>query len=225
MVESVFCGTVDSFRSWPELLLLGRSWPPWWNGCLAQSEPESMKFDNDHYVIAVSWRDDQPSLQKNRPLAEKRLKSTKRKLVKGPAIAGAYQKKIIEDYLGKKHILRVSPDEPTPTSEYHGFFVVDWILESLSSIDVIFSAWANWAFNWETSLTTSSIRTFILVITNRVYKGLKGTQSVDAHAHWIPFLSWFACHKTRVKQMRIRNTLNKPCRVKLVTIRNRDYRP
>ena len=101
---------------------------------------ESMKFDNDHYVIAVSWRDDQPSLQKNRPLAEKRLKSTERKLVKGRAIAEAYQKKIIEDYPGKKHIRRVSPDEPTPTSEYHGFFVVAWILESLSSIDVIFSA-------------------------------------------------------------------------------------
>ena len=54
---------------------------------------------------------------------------------------------------------------------------------------------------------------------------LKGTQSADAHAHWIPFLSWCACHKTRVKQKRIRNTLNKPCRVELVTSQNRDYRP
>ena len=104
---------------------------------------ESMKFDNDHYVIAVSWRDDRPSLQKNRPLADKRLKSTERKLVKGPAIAEAYQKKITEEYLGKEQICRVSPNEPTPTLEYYGFFVVAWILESSSSIDVIFSALPN----------------------------------------------------------------------------------
>ena len=143
--------------------------------------------DNDHYVIAVSWRDDRPSLQKNRPLADKRLKSTERKLVKGPAIAEAYQKKIIEEYLGKEQIRRVSPNEPTPTLEYYGFFVVAWILESLSSIDVIFSAWPNWAFNWETSLTTSSMRTFILVITNRVHKGLNHTMKelLDRRLPWI----------------------------------------
>ena len=33
-------------------------------------------FENDHYVVAVAWRDDRPSLPNNRPLAEKHLEST-----------------------------------------------------------------------------------------------------------------------------------------------------
>ena len=33
-------------------------------------------LENDHYVVAVPWRDDRPSLPNNRPLAEKRLEST-----------------------------------------------------------------------------------------------------------------------------------------------------
>ena len=58
-------------------------------------------------------------------------------------------------------------------------------------------------------------------------KPLKGTQSAEAHAHFIPFLSWFAYHKTRAwngSEKRIRNTLNKTCRAELVTSRNLDYR-
>ena len=31
-------------------------------------------------------------------------------------------------------------------------------------------------------------------------RSLKGTQSADAHAHYIPILSWFAHHKMRMKQ-------------------------
>jgi len=37
---------------------------------------ESVKLENDHYLVAVPWRDDQPSLPNNRPLAEKGLEST-----------------------------------------------------------------------------------------------------------------------------------------------------
>ena len=68
---------------------------------------ESTKFENDHCVLAVPWWDDRPSLQNNRPLAEKRLKSTERKLVKDPAKAEVYQKGI-EAYLEKKDIRRTN---------------------------------------------------------------------------------------------------------------------
>lgn len=64
---------------------------------------ESMKFEHDHCVVAVPWWDDRPSLQHNRPLAEKRLKSTEPKLVKDPAKAEVYQK-VMEEYLEKKDI-------------------------------------------------------------------------------------------------------------------------
>ena len=36
---------------------------------------------------------------------------------------------------------------------------------------------------------------------------------------------WFACRETRMKQKRIPNTLNKPCRVESVTSWNRDSKP
>lgn len=68
---------------------------------------ESTKFENDHCVVGVPWWDDRPSLQNNRPLAEKRLKSTERKLVRDPAKAEVYQK-VIEAYLEKKDIRRTN---------------------------------------------------------------------------------------------------------------------
>ena len=78
---------------------------------------KSMKFDNDHYAVAVPWWDDRPSLPNNRPLAEKRLESTEQKLAKNPEIAESYQK-IIKEYLEKKYIRRVPLDEPSPPSEW-----------------------------------------------------------------------------------------------------------
>ena len=78
---------------------------------------ESIKFENDHYVVAVPWRNERPSLPNNRPLAERRLESTERKLEKNPEIADSYQK-VIKEYLEKKYIRRVPPDEPTPPEEW-----------------------------------------------------------------------------------------------------------
>ena len=77
----------------------------------------SIQFENGHYVVAIPWRNERPSLPNNRPLAEKRLESTERKLEKNPEIAEAYQK-VIEEYLEKNYIRRVSLDEPTPSTEW-----------------------------------------------------------------------------------------------------------
>lgn len=46
---------------------------------------EAVTFEIDYYVVAVQWQDDWPSLPKNRPLAEKRLRWTKQKTGKGPS--------------------------------------------------------------------------------------------------------------------------------------------
>ena len=78
---------------------------------------KSIKFENDHYVVAVPWWNERPSLPNNRPLAEKRLESTERKLAKNPEIADSYQK-VIEEHLEKNYIRRVPPDEPTPTEAW-----------------------------------------------------------------------------------------------------------
>ena len=82
-----------------------------------QKVSKSIKFENDNYVIAVPWRNERPSLSNNRPLAEKCLESTERKLAKNPELAESYQK-VIEEYLEKNYIRRVPPDESIPTEEW-----------------------------------------------------------------------------------------------------------
>ena len=56
----------------------------------------------------------------------------------------------------------------------------------------------------------------------------KGTQSAGAHAHQIPFLSWFAYYTSsqvsRWEAHPLKN-LNKPCRVEVFASQNSDYRP
>ena len=78
---------------------------------------KSIKFENDHYVVAVPWRNKRPSPSNNRPLAEKRLESTERKLAKNPELAESYQI-VIEQSLEENYIRRVPPDESTPTEEW-----------------------------------------------------------------------------------------------------------
>ena len=70
---------------------------------------ESIKFENDHYVVAVPWPNERPSLPNNRPLAERRLEPQS----ENPEIADSYQE-VIKEYLEKNYIGRVPPDEPTP---------------------------------------------------------------------------------------------------------------
>ena len=43
---------------------------------------ESRTFDGKRYQVAVPWKEEQPSLVSNRPLAERRLKQVERKLAK-----------------------------------------------------------------------------------------------------------------------------------------------
>ena len=64
---------------------------------------QSIKFENDLYVVAVPWQNERPSLPNNRRLAERRLESTGRKLENTPEIADSYQK-VMKEYLEKKYI-------------------------------------------------------------------------------------------------------------------------
>ena len=73
----------------------------------------SLKFDGQHYEVAVPWRDERPQLPNNLLMAKKRLVSTERKLMKDKEIAVAYQQ-VLNNYLNKKYIHRVPDEEPTP---------------------------------------------------------------------------------------------------------------
>ena len=78
---------------------------------------KSLKFDGKHYEVAVPWKEDRPVLPNNMSLAKKRLVSTERKLLKNKEVAVAYQQ-VLDDYLDKKNIRRVPPDEHKPECEW-----------------------------------------------------------------------------------------------------------
>ena len=77
----------------------------------------SLKFDGQHYEVAVPWRDERPQLPNNLPMAKKRLVSTERKLIKDTEIAVAYQQ-VLNDYLNKKDICHIPDEEPTPECQW-----------------------------------------------------------------------------------------------------------
>ena len=77
----------------------------------------SLKFDGQHYEVAVPWRDERPQLPNNLPMAKKRLVSTERKLIKDTEIAVAYQQ-VLNDYLNKKDICQIPDEEPTPECQW-----------------------------------------------------------------------------------------------------------
>jgi len=76
-----------------------------------------LKFNGQHYEVAVPWRDERPQLPNNLPMARKRLVSTERRLMKDKEVAVAYQQ-VIDDYLEKKYIRRVPDDERTPECQW-----------------------------------------------------------------------------------------------------------
>lgn len=76
-----------------------------------------LKFDGQHYEVAVLWRDERPQLPNNLPMAKKRLVSTERKLMKDKEIAVAYQQ-VLNDYLNKKDICHIPDEEPTPECQW-----------------------------------------------------------------------------------------------------------
>ena len=78
---------------------------------------KSLKFNGQHYEVAVPWRDERQQLLNNLSMAKKRLVSTERKLMKDKEVAVAYQQ-VFNEYLDKKYIRRISEDEPTPDCQW-----------------------------------------------------------------------------------------------------------
>ena len=78
---------------------------------------KSLKFDGKYYEVAVLWKEDRPVLPNNMLLARTRLVSTERTLLKDKEVVVAYQQ-ALDDYLDKKYIRRVPPDEHKPEYEW-----------------------------------------------------------------------------------------------------------
>ena len=78
---------------------------------------KSLKFDGDHYEVAVPCREDRPQWPDNLPMAKKRLVSTERRLLKDKEVSVAYQN-VLNDCLEKGYIRRVPPNEPKPECQW-----------------------------------------------------------------------------------------------------------
>ena len=79
---------------------------------------ESIRFDGERYEVAVPWKHERSKLLPNRQMAEKRLHTVDKKLMKDEKLAQAYQS-VVDDYLSKGFIREVPPDEPKPPSEWY----------------------------------------------------------------------------------------------------------
>ena len=52
---------------------------------------QSLTYNGERYEVAVPWKSERPSLENNRPIAERRLKLVENKLLKHTHLAHAYQ--------------------------------------------------------------------------------------------------------------------------------------
>ncbi|XP_064637074.1 uncharacterized protein LOC135493581 [Lineus longissimus] len=83
---------------------------------------ESLKVVEDRYQIDVPWKGDQaPSMPGSREMAEKRLVSTERKLLKDKEIAQSYQN-VITQYLEKGYVKKI-PDGEDRTAEENTWYL------------------------------------------------------------------------------------------------------
>ena len=100
---------------------------------------KSIKFENDHYVVAVPWRNERPSLTNNRPLAEKRLESTERKLAKNPEIAESYQKgcycPFCAQYVWQKHADDHRAEYPLAAEAVKNSCYMDDLMPSVETVE------------------------------------------------------------------------------------------
>ena len=78
---------------------------------------ESIRFDGGRYEVAVPWKHKRPELPSNRQMAEKRLHTVEKKLMRDEKLPQAYQS-VVDDYLSKGYIREVPEDEPKPLSEW-----------------------------------------------------------------------------------------------------------
>jgi len=78
---------------------------------------QSLTYNGERYEVAVPWKNERPSLENNRPIAERRLQLVKNKLMKDTHLAHAYHG-VIDYYLHKGYIRQVPNSEPEPDSEW-----------------------------------------------------------------------------------------------------------
>ncbi len=76
----------------------------------AEIMDRSLKFKDGHFQVALPWRKEPVDIPNNKPMAEKRLDSLKRRLQKDVELFDKY-KAAMQDYFDKRHAERIPKDE------------------------------------------------------------------------------------------------------------------
>ncbi|XP_052809477.1 uncharacterized protein LOC128237941 [Mya arenaria] len=75
-----------------------------------ESTEKTMKFEDNHYVVEIPWKENRNELLNNYEMAKRRLESTEKKLRKEPVVEKMYNE-TIQGYLTKGYIEKVETDE------------------------------------------------------------------------------------------------------------------
>lgn len=70
---------------------------------------DSLKFVDDHYEVAISWKEAKPNLPCNYDMAQQRLENIEKRLMKNPEV-GDFYLKTIEQYLEKGYCCKINQD-------------------------------------------------------------------------------------------------------------------
>ncbi|KAK3710896.1 hypothetical protein QZH41_016322 [Actinostola sp. cb2023] len=76
----------------------------------------TVKLEDDHYEIALPWKNDPPCLHDNKSQAERRLQLLKKRLQKDPVVLEKY-KDFMDNLLSKNHARKLSSKDLAQTAE------------------------------------------------------------------------------------------------------------
>ncbi|XP_052820244.1 uncharacterized protein LOC128246076 [Mya arenaria] len=75
-----------------------------------ESTEKTVKFEDNHYVVEIPWKENRNELLNNYEMAKRRLESTEKKLRKEPVVEKMYNE-TLQGYLTKGYIEKVETDE------------------------------------------------------------------------------------------------------------------
>lgn len=102
-----------------------------------------MKFVDDHYEVAIPWKEEKPDLPCNYDMALQRLENTEKRLMKNPEVRDSYSK-TIEQYLEKGYIRKINQDEEKSGKWFLPHFPVIRPDKSTTKTRIVFDASALW---------------------------------------------------------------------------------
>lgn len=79
---------------------------------------KSLQLVDGRYQVGISWKEEQPKLPDNRPMATARLRSTEKNLMKNPVVAKEYQS-TIKAYVEKGYLQKIDPAKEEPPGAWY----------------------------------------------------------------------------------------------------------